>query len=65
MYTIIWMEKGQDRWDRLRTKKEVLEKLREIERTPEACSVGDVWIFHPEADKYASAGDEFKKGGKI
>lgn len=21
MYTVIWMEKGQDKWDRLKTKK--------------------------------------------
>lgn len=61
MYTVIWMEKGQDKWDRLKTKKEVLDKLQEIERTPEACPVGDVWIFHPKADEYASAGNEFIK----
>ena len=59
MYTIIWREKENDKWDRFKTRKEVLEKLREIENNPDACPLGDVWIFGPAADRYASAGDEF------
>lgn len=58
MYTVIWQEGGQDRWDRFKTKKEVLKKLAEIDETPEASPLGDVWVFPPKADDFAFAGDE-------
>ena len=61
MYTLIWQENNEDKWDRLETKEEVLEKLEEIENNPDACDIGDVWIFRPEADDYASAGNEFQE----
>lgn len=64
MYTVLWIEKDEneishDRWDRFETEEEVREKLVEIDNDPNACCIGDVWIFGPEADKYAEAGDEF------
>lgn len=57
MYTVIWTENSADRWDRFETADEVVNLLKELERK-DVC-VGDVWIFKPNADNYASAGDEF------
>ncbi len=59
MYTLIWQEDNQDKWDRLETKTEVIDKLKEIEANENASPIGDVWIFAPKADDYAFAGDEF------
>ena len=60
MYTIIWTEEGHDKWDRVKSKAEVHALLDKIRDNPAACPVGDVWIFSPKADDYASAGDEFE-----
>lgn len=60
MYTIIWQEDGQDKWDRFRTKEEVRVKLKEINELPNASPLGDIWIFHPQADEYASEGSQWK-----
>ena len=59
MYTIIWQEDGQDKWDRFRTKEEVREKLKEINELPNASPLGDIWIFSPKADTYASEGSQW------
>ena len=60
MYTIIWTENGKDRWDRVESKTEVYALLGKIMDNHEACPIGDVWIFSPQADNYATAGDEFE-----
>ena len=31
MYTVLWTDKNGDRWDRLETKEEVIDLLKEIE----------------------------------
>ena len=60
MYTILWQEEGKDRWDRVKSKAEVYNLLDDIRNNPDACPIGDVWIFSHQADDYASAGDEFE-----
>ena len=52
MYTVIWIENGQDRWDRFETEEEVRELLDELVENPNVCE-NDVWIFTPQADEYA------------
>ena len=52
MYTVLWQEAGQDKWDRLKTKEEVEILLDELQENPDVCE-GDVWIFKPKADEYA------------
>lgn len=52
MYTILWREGNHDRWDRLETEEEVRKLLDQLAENSEV-SEGDIWIFSPEADKYA------------
>ena len=53
-WTAIWTEDGQDRWERFETRDEVADLVERLDRDP------DLWIFSPEADDYAVAGDEFE-----
>lgn len=59
MYTMLWQEKGADRWDRFESEEEVKTKLREIENHPDSYALGDVWIFSPKADEFACTGEDF------
>ena len=45
MWTIMWTENSQDRWDRLETKEEVMQLLDSLDKNS-GVSKGDVWIFH-------------------
>ena len=60
MYTIIWTKNGHDVWDRLETGKDVENLLKEIEADPEASPLEDVWVFGPDADRYAVTGSTFR-----
>lgn len=59
MYTVLWQEAGQDRWDRLETKEEVSELLRKLEKDLDVYE-GDVWVFKPEANEYAVEFDSWE-----
>ncbi len=59
MYTVIWREGDIDKWDRFATKEEVMELLQQIDNNPDACCIGDVWVFSPEADEHALTGSDF------
>lgn len=48
MWTIMWTENSQDRWDRLETKEEVMQLLDSLDKNS-GVSKGDVWIFPPQA----------------
>lgn len=56
MYTVLWKEADQDRWDRLETAKEVFALFEELKENPDVC-VEDVWVFGPEADAFAWNGE--------
>lgn len=58
MYTVIWTENGSDHWDRFERKEDVDSQLEQLKNNPEVC-LGDIWIFPPQADEYAVAGDEW------
>lgn len=59
MYTILWLENGLDRWDRFESQEEIKNKLKEIEKHPDTCPLGDIWIFPPTADTLAFTGEDF------
>lgn len=63
MYTVIWQELNGndfiDKWDRLETKEEVFNLLKELENNPDVCE-NDVWIFPPEVDEYVYDYELFK-----
>lgn len=59
MYTVIWLTKSDNRWDRLETKEEVRELIATINNDPDACSAEDVLVFLPQADNEAITGDYF------
>ena len=44
MWTIMWTENSQDRWDRLETKEEVMQLLDSLDKNS-GVSKGDVWIL--------------------
>ena len=52
MYTIIWTENGEDRWDRLENKGEVKALLELLANNSNVCET-DIWVFTPEADAFA------------
>lgn len=58
MWTIMWTENSQDRWDRLETKEEVMQLLDSLDKNS-GVSKGDVWIFSPQADDLALTGNDF------
>jgi hypothetical protein len=58
MYTILWTEDGEDRWERLEHKDEVLELLNKLSQNDGVC-YDNIWIFGPKADDYASTPDTF------
>ena len=58
MWTIMWTENSQDRWDRLETKEEVMQLLDSLDKNSGG-SKGDVWIFPPQADDLALTGNDF------
>ena len=59
MYTVLWQENSQDRWDRFETSEEVMVLLTKLEQNPDVCE-NDVWIFNPNADDYADDYFTFK-----
>lgn len=59
MYTVLWTDKNGDRWDRLETKEEVIDLLKEIEADENASPLGDVWVYGPKADEYAETGESY------
>lgn len=61
MFTIIWSENGEDRWDRLETKGEVKTLLESLANNPNVCET-DIWVFTPEADKSAMEYKSFMEG---
>ena len=58
MWTIMWTENSQDRWDRLETKEEVMQLLDSLDKNS-GVSKGDVWIFPQQADDLALTGNDF------
>lgn len=58
MWTIMWTENSQDRWDRLETKEEVMQLLDSLDKNS-GVSKGDVWIFPLQADDLALTGNDF------
>lgn len=58
MWTIMWTENSQDRWDRLETKEEVMQLLDSLDKNS-GVSKGDAWIFPPQADDLALTGNDF------
>lgn len=58
MWTIMWTENSQDRWDRLETKEEVMQLLDSLDKNS-GVSKGDVWIFPTQADDLALTGNDF------
>ena len=58
MWTIMWTENSQDRWDRLETKEEVMQLLDSLDKNS-GVSKGDVLIFPPQADDLALTGNDF------
>ena len=44
MWTIMWTENSQDRWDRLETKEEVMQLLDSLDKNS-GVSKGDVWTY--------------------
>ena len=59
MYTVLWQENSQDRWDRFETSEEVMVLLTELEQNPDVCE-NDVWILNPDADDCADDYVTFK-----
>lgn len=53
MYTVLWREGNNDKWDRFETREEVENLLDSLEKNPDVCE-GDVWIFEPKADEYTT-----------
>lgn len=53
MYTILWRENDADKWDRLETREEVEKLLDELAKNTDVCE-GDIWIFEPKADDFAT-----------
>ena len=58
MYTVLWRENKQDKWDRFETEEEVAELLDELQENPDVCE-GDVLIFTPPAEDYCIDFDSF------
>ena len=58
MWTKMWTENYQDRWDRLETKEEVMQLFDSLDNNS-GVSKGDVWIFPPQADDLALTGNDF------
>ena len=58
MWTIMWTENSQDRWDRLETKDELMQLLDSLDKNS-CVSKGDLWIFPPQADDLALTGNDF------
>lgn len=58
MYTVLWRENDNDKWDRFETKEEVRNLLNELENNPDVCE-RYVWIFTPNSDNYAFDYDSF------
>ena len=58
MYTVLWRENDNDRWDRFETEEDVKVLLDELANNPNVCE-NDVWIFTPKADDYAFDYDSF------
>lgn len=56
MWTVLWRENDQDRWDRLDSKEEVFALLDQLRENPNVCE-DDTWIFPPEADEFALTPD--------
>lgn len=63
MWTIMWTENSQDRWDRLETKEEVMQLLDSLDKNS-GVSKGDVWIFPPQADDLALTGNDIYEEDK-
>ena len=51
MYTVLWRENDNDRWDKLESKEKLISLLNSLKENPDVCE-SDIWIFLPEADKY-------------
>lgn len=52
MYTVLWFENGECKWDRFEDKEDVLELLDKIKESDDSCE-GDVYVFPPEADAWS------------
>lgn len=56
MWTVLWVDDGEDRWDRLETREEVEELIEILTKNPNVCET-DAWIFPPKSDDYALTPD--------
>lgn len=67
MYTILWRENDEDRWERVQTEEEVSDLVIEIAKTQGvAVDEAEVMILSPEADEYAiSVDDIFEDVGVV
>ena len=48
MWTVLWQENDQDRWDRLDSKEKVFALLNQLRENPNVCE-DDTWIFFTES----------------
>lgn len=64
MYTVLWQEDEQDRWERLETRDDVLILLTGLKDNPDVCEE-DIMIFTPGADDYSSNCAGFVRMGEF
>lgn len=57
MWTLLWIDKGFDKWDRFNNLVEVEEVINNLKENPYVCE-NDIWIFPPESDENAMSYDE-------
>ena len=59
MYTIIYRDGNNDKWDRFETSSEVADFIRHLkDNCPDVC-INDIWIFGPTADEFADTVNTF------
>ena len=56
MWTVLWTEDGNDKWDRFATEDEVRELIDDVTTNNNVVD-SDIWIFPPEADDLSLTGD--------
>ncbi len=51
MWTVLWQENDQDRWDRLDSKEKVFALLNQLRENPNVCE-DDTWIFSESVSSF-------------
>lgn len=51
MYTVLWKENNNDRWDRFESIEELISLLNSLKENPNVCE-SDIRVLLPEADEY-------------